>query len=100
MLKITLHPQVNKKFILYFLKSPIFKEQLDKIVKFTAQPAFNVTAFKKLFLPFPPLEEQKRIVEKCDRLMSLCDTLEAKLKQGRDSSEKLMEVAAKQVLTA
>jgi hypothetical protein len=45
----------------------------------------------------PPLHNKN---EKCDRLMSLCDTLEAKLKQGRDSSEKLMEVAAKQVLTA
>ncbi|GAX37043.1 hypothetical protein [Nodularia sp. NIES-3585] len=41
---------------------------------------------------------QKRIVEKCDRLMLLCDTLEAKLKQKRDSREKLMEVAATQVL--
>jgi hypothetical protein len=28
------------------------------------------------------------------------NTLETKLKKGRDSSEKLMEVAAKQVLTA
>ena len=52
----------------------------------------------KLPVPIPPLAEQKRIVEKCDRLMSLCDTLEAKLKQGRESREKLMEVAAKQVL--
>jgi type I restriction enzyme S subunit len=53
---------------------------------------------KEIKIVLPPLAEQKRIVEKCDRLMSLCDTLEAKLKQGRESREKLMEVAAKQVL--
>ncbi len=61
---------------------------------------FNTESVAALPIPLPPLTEQKRIVEKCDRLMSLCDTLEAKLKQGRDSSEKLMEVAAKHVLTA
>ncbi|WP_260675967.1 MULTISPECIES: restriction endonuclease subunit S [Nostocales] len=65
-----------------------------------AQPNLNVGKIKETLMPVPPLAEQKRIVEKCDRLMSLCDTLEAKLKQGRDSNEKLMEVAAKQVLTA
>ncbi|MBD2208246.1 restriction endonuclease subunit S [Calothrix sp. FACHB-1219] len=62
-------------------------------------PKINQLTVNSLPIPLPPLAEQKRIVEKCDRLMSLCDTLEAKLKQERDSSEKLMEVAAKQVLS-
>jgi type I restriction enzyme, S subunit len=72
-----------------------------------SQGNLNVNQVRQFSIPLPPLAEQKRIVEKCvgvasrrHRLMSLCDTLEAKLKQGRDSSEKLMEVAAKQVLTA
>ncbi|BAZ40538.1 hypothetical protein NIES4101_64990 [Calothrix sp. NIES-4101] len=76
------------------------KENLQDYAPSTAQKNINLAILEKLLIPLPPLAEQKRIVEKCDRLMSLCDTLEAKLKQGRDSSEKLMEVAAKQVLTA
>lgn len=76
----------------------MYWEQLYAKSMGTGQPNVNATSLKSLIIPLPPLAEQKRIVEKCDRLMSLCDTLEAKLKQGRESREKLMEVAAKQVL--
>jgi type I restriction enzyme, S subunit len=84
------------------LNSIYFREtQIEpEITQQCGQANFNGTKLKNTLIPLPPLAEQKRIVEKCDRLMSLCGTLEAKLKQGRDSSEKLMEVAAKQVLTA
>ncbi len=50
-------------------------------------------------IPTNLTNEQKRIVAKV-ALMSLCDTLEAKLKEARSRSETLMEVAAKQVLAA
>ncbi|BAZ00152.1 restriction modification system DNA specificity domain protein [Tolypothrix tenuis PCC 7101] len=81
----------------------VFEKKYDELRELSAggaQPNLNVGKIKETLIPLPPLAEQKRIVAKVDRLMSLCDTLEAKLKQGRDSSEKLMEVAAKQVLTA
>ncbi|MCC5606877.1 restriction endonuclease subunit S [Nostoc sp. CHAB 5834] len=71
----------------------------DKINQL-GQPKLALKRIASVLIPLPPLAEQKRIVEKCDRLMSLCDTLEAKLKQGRGNSEKLMEVAAKQVLAS
>ncbi len=89
------------RLINIFMKSPMLVDFLLSSATGTANQA-NIGTSTLLNLPFPlpPLAEQKRIVEKCDRLMSLCDTLEAKLKQGRDSSEKLMEVAAKQLLTA
>ncbi len=51
-------------------------------------------------IPTNLTNEQKRIVAKVALFMSLCDTLEAKLKEARSRSETLMKVAAKQVLAA
>ncbi|MBN1070761.1 restriction endonuclease subunit S [Clostridium botulinum] len=36
----------------------------------------GVAVLKQMLIPVPPLSEQKRIVEKVDSLMALCDELE------------------------
>lgn len=54
-------------------------------------PKINQTALKNLPIPIPPLEEQGRIVDKVDQLMSLVDELEAQLAQSREKAEKLLE---------
>ncbi|MBD2563134.1 MULTISPECIES: restriction endonuclease subunit S [Nostoc] len=92
---------IDSRYLNLALDTNFVRYQIEIPIRTTSGVKnINSTEISNLILPLPPLGEQKRIVEKCDRLMSLCDTLEAKLKQGRDSSEKLMEVAAKQVLTA
>ncbi|MBD2667314.1 hypothetical protein B6N60_02343 [Richelia sinica FACHB-800] len=92
--------EIVPEYFRYALVSDTFVQQWQSKLIGTAARHINIADIRKMLIPLPPTAEQKRIVEKCDSLMSLCDTLEAKLKQGRDSSEKLMEVAAKQVLTA
>ena len=91
---------VDKSWLRYCLDSQVVQNQFFDKTNQLGQPKLALKRIASVLIPLPPLAEQKRIVEKCDRLMFLCDTLEAKLKQGQDSSEKLMEVAAKQVLTA
>lgn len=49
-------------------------------------------------VPLPPLNEQKRIVEKVEQLMELCDELELKLRKEREDSGKLMETVVKGLL--
>lgn len=43
----------------------------------TAQPKMNQAKMNSIPVAVPPLPEQKRIVAKVDRLMTLCDALEA-----------------------
>ncbi|MDU1312482.1 MAG: restriction endonuclease subunit S [Clostridium septicum] len=50
-----------------------------------------------LVVAIPPLEEQKRIVEKVDSLMILCDQLEKKIENQKDYSNKLMKSIIKDI---
>ena len=35
----------------------------------------SINTLKQMFLPLPPIEEQKRIVEKLDKLINACEEL-------------------------
>jgi type I restriction enzyme S subunit len=78
----------------YFRKTQIEPE----ITQQCGQANFNGTKLKNSLVPLPPLPEQKRIVEKVEQLMGLCDELEAKLRKEKEDSEKLMEAVVKGLL--
>ena len=42
-------------------------------------PPFGV--LKSFYMPLPPLSEQKRIVEKLDQLLSLCDKIKDSIQE-------------------
>ena len=50
----------------------------------TAQPAFNVTKFRKLPIPIPPLEDQHRIVTRIEELFSQLDSGVETLKKTKE----------------
>jgi type I restriction enzyme S subunit len=88
------------EYLQIVLNSPQMQEYIRNADGNTAQPHIYLKQIRALMCPLPPIKEQKRIVTKVDRLMSLCDELEAKLKQSISDTEKLMETAARQVLAA
>ena len=90
LLKITVNSRLSKDYVRYFLQSKTQRKQLEKLVKFTAQPAFNVTAFKQLLFPLPPLAEQERIVKRVEQLLSLCDALETRLQSAEEERGRLV----------
>lgn len=56
------------KFLKYYLESENYKKLIETKVKGTTQKFIPLNVLRNILLPLPPLEEQKRIVEKLDSL--------------------------------
>ena len=72
---------------MYFIMSKMFKNQLLENKTGTTVYGIKAEKLKKLLLPLPPLEEQKRIVAKIDLIMDYLD----KLQQEIESQEVILE---------
>lgn len=66
---------ITEEFMLYYLRSQIGYQQLTKYKKATAQESISIDAIRNVIIAFPPLAEQKRIVEKLEQLLPLCERL-------------------------
>ncbi|MBN3923892.1 restriction endonuclease subunit S [Nostoc sp. NMS4] len=57
-----------KKYILYVINSQVVICKLQTYTKGTTRPRVNLNHIRQLFIPLPPLNEQKRIVAKIEEL--------------------------------
>jgi type I restriction enzyme S subunit len=73
LLKFTVSSHIAFKYVLFYINYFELQKSIKEISSATAQPAFNVTKFRKLFIPLPPLAEQHRIVAKIEELFSELD---------------------------
>lgn len=80
---------VDNKYLFYFLKANI--NNIKTLSKGGAQPFVSLNILRNYLFALPPFEEQKRIVEKVDQLMALCDELEKNTEQSKKDSELLMQ---------
>ncbi|MCP6762547.1 MAG: restriction endonuclease subunit S [Fischerella sp. CENA71] len=83
------YPEMSE-YIYYFLK--FAAKKIDYQASGTTFKEISGKEFSLIMIPLPPLEEQKRIVERVDYLMSLCDTLEGKMTEVKVYQERLAEV--------
>jgi len=86
LIRIIPNHHLNPEYVKLFADSPFYWDQLFQKCMGTGQPNVNGTALRSLLIPLPPLAEQHRIVEKVDRLMALCDTLEVQQRKEHEQS--------------
>lgn len=66
---------LDKNYLFYYLKNTSFADYISG----TAQPQITRTSLTKMPVIYPPLNEQKRIVEKLDKMMRIVDDVNARL---------------------
>ncbi|MGM9319460.1 restriction endonuclease subunit S [Deinococcus aquaticus] len=74
-----LHRQEFNEYLRYLFMSPKMQEILLSLASGMTATGIKASKLKELSIPTPPLSEQRRIVDKIDQLMTLCDQLDAKI---------------------
>ncbi|MDZ4333242.1 MAG: restriction endonuclease subunit S [Pseudomonas sp.] len=91
---------VNSPYLNLFMRTRLAKDTLLSHAKEAiGQASLNQGQISSLPLPFPPLNEQHRIVAKVDQLMALCDQLKTRLTQARQLNEQLASTLVERALT-
>ena len=94
--KILLNQNINPKYLYQILSSKELRIQIYDETISTTQPKLALFRIETLKIPLPPLNEQKRIVEKVEALMARS----RKAKEALDAIPKLIEQFRQSVLAA
>lgn len=77
---------LHKLIISDFFQNLVFKEQVG-----VSREGLSMSKLSKFPIPLPPLAEQKRIVEKVDQLLALCDELEERIGKAEEKRGEILE---------
>ncbi len=74
-------PQITvlEEYAKAYLQSYVGNRQLTKHMKATAQASISIEAIRDVYIPLPPIEEQKRIVAKIEQLFAALDKMKQML---------------------
>ena len=88
--------EVYKYYIKYLIESPYYLDYALNHATGSTIKNLSLKAMNNFLVPLPPLEEQKRIVEKVEKLMATCDALELEVKNSKIETEKLIQSVLKE----
>jgi type I restriction enzyme S subunit len=75
---------VNTNYLVYAINSKIIQDQFKRITKGTTRARVNLTIVRDIEIPLAPLNEQNRIVDKLDELLS-------ELEKGKEQLQTSLE---------
>lgn len=66
---------IDQDWLIKCLESSLVQQQIIDATTKVGQPKLAIKRIQELLIPLPPLAEQKRIVEKLEQLLPLCERL-------------------------
>lgn len=66
---------LEQNWLIKCLESNVVQSQIANVTTKVGQPKLAIKRIQELAIPLPPLAEQKRIVEKLEQLLPLCERL-------------------------
>lgn len=88
---------VDSAYIAYSIK--VQKLYFENIAIQTTLKYVNKTKMESMLLTLPPLSEQKAIVTKVEKLLSICDQLETQITTDQTHTEQLMQAVLKEAFS-
>ena len=76
--------QLDIKYLMYFFKSNIFKDQIQKLITGSAQLNYGPSHLNKVFIKMNTMNKQKEIVNKLDKITNMIENQEKMIKKYDD----------------
>ena len=83
--------ELNSIFICYSLQSIFLQKQIKDSILKSVQPNLFLGAIKNLYLPLPPLAEQKEIVARVEQHLQTITQLETQIATRETATKQLMQ---------
>ncbi|MCA9095002.1 MAG: restriction endonuclease subunit S [Planctomycetaceae bacterium] len=84
-------PELNHRFLFYYLQDGDFMEQMEMLQKGASYPAVTDAEVRMQTIPLPPLPEQRRIVAILDEAFAAIDTAKANTQQNLKNTRALFD---------
>lgn len=81
----------NYEFLNQFLKSELFKNQIDFLITGGAQPNFGPAHLNQIYIPFPSPEEQQKIAEILSTVDEKIEVIDNQITQTQELKKGLMQ---------
>ena len=91
-IKVRFNPTKIGKYILLWLLSKKGRKEITNVASSTSGLyTLSISKVASLFVPFPPLAEQHRIITEVERRLSICDKMEATIAESLKKTESLRQ---------